>query len=159
MSVSQNCLESRNELIWTCLKINPSRFVVDHPECGKIMLEVKDIERSPPSLGISAFDSRKPIRAYIEAGTQKFKNTADYLCVLILAAPPGSFVMLEDPMAITGAMYGNPGFRIPVNTGNGTADPKGIEKVYLVGDGKMIRKTRVQNTRIAAIITIIEHKI
>jgi hypothetical protein len=78
---------------------------------------------------------------------------------LVLAAPPGSFVVLEDPLTVTGAMYGNPGFRIPVNIGHGIADPARIEKVYLIGEGKMIRRTGSQNTRIAAIVTIVEHKI
>jgi hypothetical protein len=134
-------------------------FVVDHPKCGKILLEVKDIENPPPSPGFGFFDPHRPIRDHIEEGTRKFKKTADYLCVLVLAAPPGSFVQLEDPMTILGSMYGNLGFRLPVDTRTGTANPEKIEPVYIQGDGKMIRKTRVQNTRIAAVITIVEHRI
>jgi len=134
-------------------------YVVEHRECGKILLEIKDIENPPPGLGMSAFDPLKPIRMHIEAGKKKFKNTADYLCVLVLAAPLGSFVMLKDPLTITGAMYGNPGFLIPVNTGHGIPDQARIEKVYLIGEGKMIRRTGSQNTRIAAIVTIVEHRI
>lgn len=124
-------------------------FVIEHPECGKILLEVKDIKNPPPPSGF--YDAHKPIRKHIEAGAQKFKNTADYLCGLILVATPGSFVQLNDPTIMMGAMYGNLGFRIPVDTQRGIADADKIEPIYMIGDGKMIRKTRVQNTRIAAI--------
>lgn len=132
-------------------------FVIDHPDSGKILLEVKDIENPRPVIGgLGAFDPHRPIRSHIQAGTRKFKNTADYLCALVLAAPPGSFVLLNEPVIMMGAMYGNLGFRIPVDTELGTADPNKIEPTYLVGEGKMIQKSRIQNTRIAAIITIIE---
>jgi hypothetical protein len=101
-------------------------FVVDHPDCGKILLEVKDIVNEPPAAGgFGFFDPYRPIRAHIEAGKKKFKNTADYTCALVLAAPPASFVMLEDPRTIMGAMYGDLGFQMPVNTATGVADPDG----------------------------------
>ena len=134
-------------------------FVVDHPDCGKILLEVKDIESGPPPLGLGVFDAYRPIRTHIEAGKKKFKNTGDYLCVLVLAAPPNSFVLLDDPVTMMGAMYGDYGFRLPVNTETGVADPDRLEPLYIPGKGKMIRKAEVQNTRIAAIICIVEHKL
>ena len=134
-------------------------FVVDHPECGKILLEVKDIETGPPALGFGLLDGYRPIRTHIQAGSRKFRNTPDYLCALVLAAPPKSLVQLNDPMTMLGAMYGDYGFRLPVNTETGTADPDRLEPIYIPGKGKMIRKAEIQNTRIAAVISIIDHKI
>jgi hypothetical protein len=132
-------------------------FVISHPDCGKILLEVKDIENPPPPSGF--FDPHRPVRAHIEAGTRKFKNTANYLCVLVLAAPPGSFVQLNDPITMMGSMYGNLGFRVPVDVERGVAASNKIVPEYTVGEGKMIRKTRLQNTRIAAVISVIDFNI
>ena len=134
-------------------------FVVDHPDCGKILLEVKDIESGPPPFGLGVFDGYRPIRTHIEAGKKKFKNTGDYLCALVLAAPPTSFALLDDPLIMMGAMYGDYGFQLPVNTERGVADPDKVQAIYIPGKGKMIRKSKIQNTRIAAIICVVEHKL
>ena len=131
-------------------------FVVDHPTHGKVLLEVKDIVNPMPSLGFSTFNPYKPIREHIEDGTKKFKSTADYVCALVLAAPPGSFVQLNEPSTMLGAMYGDVGFRIPFDPdGKGEADPD-VRAEFLVGQGKMVRPSRLQNTRIAALISIQE---
>ncbi len=129
-------------------------FVVDHPTHGKILLEVKDIINPPPPRGFCTFNSYTPIREHIEEGQRKFKSTADYLCVLVLAAAPGSFVNLNEPHVMLGAMYGDLGFRVPFDTGQGVANTEEITSEFLVGKGKMVRKTRVQNTRIAALASI-----
>lgn len=124
-------------------------FIVDHPSCGKILLEVKDIENEPP-LAAGFFDPDRPIRAHIQEGTRKFKKTSHYVCALVLAAPPGSFVQLNDPNTVMGPMYGNLGFR--ENSGE-------LEAVFILGEGKMIRKTKFQNTRIAALISVTNYDI
>jgi hypothetical protein len=135
-------------------------FVVDHPDCGKILLEVKDIENEPPEPGgFGFFDPYRPIRTHIDAGKKKFKNTVDYTCALLLAASPTSFVMLDAPPTMMGAMYGDPGFEMSFNTKTGVGDPKTLRPIYIPGEGKMIRKTEVQNTRIAALIVVINHHI
>jgi hypothetical protein len=105
------------------------------------------------------FDPYQPIRRHIEEGTRKFKSTASYVCGLVLAAPPGSFVQLNEPNCMLGAMYGDVGFRIPFHPdGNLSQDPE-VRAEFLVGDGKMIRPSRLQNTRIAALISIQEFKV
>ncbi len=129
-------------------------FVVDHPTGGKILLEVKDIEGALPPSGISAFDAYKPIREHIEEGTRKFKSTSDYVCALVLVVAPGGFVNLNEPHVILGAMYGDFGFKIPFDTEKGEANAEQISSEFLVGEGKMIRTTRLQNTRISALITL-----
>jgi hypothetical protein len=79
-------------------------------------------------------------------------TTADYVCGLVLAAPPGSFVQLNEPNYMLGAMYGDVGFRIPFDPyGNAPQGPE-VRVGFLVGKGKMVRPYRLQNTRIAALI-------
>jgi hypothetical protein len=131
-------------------------FVVDHPTHGKILLEVKDIVNPLPPQGFSTFNPYTPIREHIEEGQRKFKSTASYLCALVLAAPPGSFVNLNDSHVMLGAMYGDLGFRVPFDVGQGTARSDEVTSEFLIGNGKMVRKSRVQNTRIAALISIQE---
>jgi len=133
-------------------------FVLDHADCGKILLDVKDIE-NPPPLGFGVFDPYRVIRTHIDAGKRKFRNSADYVCGLVLAAPPASFALLDDPVTMMGAMYGDFGYQISVNTEKGTADPGTLVPIYIPGKGKMIRKREVQNTRIAALIVAIDYHI
>lgn len=135
-------------------------FVIDHPTHGKVLLEVKDIVNPMPVRGFSTFNPYKSIREHIEEGTRKFKSTADYVCGLVLAAPPGSFVQLNEPSVMLGAMYGDLGFRVPFYLGPGEP-PEGVEATseFLVGNGKMVRPSRLQNTRIAALISIQEYAV
>jgi hypothetical protein len=59
------------------------------------------------------------------------------------------------PYVMLGAMYGNLGFTIPFNTETGVADSSQIESKFFAGAGKMVRPTRYQNTRIAALISLV----
>lgn len=132
-------------------------YIVDHPAHGKIYFEVKDINCPPPPGTFSAFDPYEPIRAHIEAGQRKFKDFSDQFCALVLFAPPGSFVNLMEPHVMLGAMYGNFGFTIPFNTETGIGDASKIESKFLTGEGKMVRPSRFQNTRIAALISLVSY--
>jgi hypothetical protein len=131
-------------------------FVIEHPTQGKILLEVKDIVNQMPPLGFSTFDPYKPIREHIEEGQRKFKSTQDYVCGLVLAAPPGSFVRLNEPFIMLGAMYGDFGYRVPFDPRPGAQQTEEVRSEFLVGKGKMVRPSRLQNTRIAALISIQE---
>ncbi len=133
-------------------------YVVDHPTHGKIYFEVKDIERSPfEGLGtVGAYDPYEPIRAHIEEGKDKFKDFSDQLCALVLfSQAPG--VRLMEPYIMLGAMYGNFGFRIPVNTETGVGDESRIQSRFIVRDGMMVRSGGSRNTRIAALISLVRH--
>ena len=132
-------------------------YVVDHPTLEKIYFEVKDINCPPPAGSFGQFDQYLPIRNHIEEGRRKFKDFADELCALVLFAPPGSFVNLMEPHVILGAMSGNLGFAIPFDPVSGSADDSQIESKFLIRDGNMIRPTRFQNTRIAALISLVSY--
>ncbi len=132
-------------------------YVVEHPTHGRIYFEVKDIHSPLPMGSFGAFDPYKPIREHIEEGQRKFKDFSEELCVLVLVAAQGSFVNLMESHVMLGAMYGNLGFTIPFDTKSGTSDASKIESKFLVGDGKMVRPTRFQNTRIAALISLVNY--
>jgi hypothetical protein len=116
---------------------------------------VKDINCPPPAGSFGAFDPYLPIRNHIEEGQRKFRDFPEQLCGLVLFAPPGSFVNLMEPHVMLGAMYGNLGFTVPVDFGSGIGDDSRIESKFLVGEGKMVRPTHFQNTRIAALISLV----
>jgi hypothetical protein len=132
-------------------------YVVDHPTHGKIYLEVKDINCPPPAGSFGAFDPHLPIRNHIGEVQRKFKDFANELCALVLFAPPGSFVNLMEPHVMFGAMYGNLGFTISFDPIAGRADASRIESKFLIGEGKMVQPTRLQNTRIAALISLVSY--
>ncbi len=55
-----------------------------------------------------------------------------------------------------GAMYGDVGLRFPFDPGGHGSSNQEVTTEFLVGKGKMVRPSRLQNTRIAAIISIQE---
>lgn len=77
----------------------------------------------------------------------------------MLVAPPGSIVDLETPEVVLGSMYGDFGFRIPVDLEQGKADVEGMTTEFQLGNGKMVHRGGFQNTRIAAIITVHEWQV
>lgn len=132
-------------------------FVVEHPEKGKILFEVKDIVVAPPGHGPSAIHPYVPIRNHIKAGQKKFKELPDALCALVLAAPPGSFVDIESPHFMLGAMYGDYAFRVPFAAQTGQASAPDGEWFFQPGKGQMVRRSGFMNTRIAALISLLNY--
>jgi hypothetical protein len=116
-------------------------FVIYHPISGKILLEVKGIENAPPKQGFSVVNSYAPIRSHIEDGREKFKSASDYICALVLVAAPGSFVRLEEPHIVLGAMYGDFRFKIPFDPVRGEARADRIRSEFLIGKGKILRNS------------------
>jgi len=53
-------------------------------------------------------------------------------------------------------MYGDTGFRVPIAVDGDAGEDPEVRAEFLVGIGKMIRRNRFQNTRIAAVISIQE---
>lgn len=121
-----------------------------------VVFDVKDFD--PPSnypTGRGPFDPYPPIREKIEQGRDKFKLYKEYCCSLVLCNLGHPFVRLENPDIMLGAMYGDSGFKVPMNTGTGVGEVSKISPAFL-GRGKMIRPnwSTPQNTTISAIITL-----
>ncbi|MGO9340246.1 MAG: hypothetical protein ACLPY1_22350 [Terracidiphilus sp.] len=132
-------------------------YVVKHPTHGQILLEVKDIQSPAPSGSFFQFEPYLAIRSHIDAGSKKFKDLPDALCALVLVAAPGSFVDLLSPHVMLGAMYGDFGWSIPFDVELGEADASQIEARFFAGKGRMVRSHSVQNTRIAALISLVDY--
>lgn len=135
-------------------------FAIDHPQAGTIFLEVKDIKvEFPASGGPAAYDPHAPLRSHIEDGREKFQEYAEYLCVLVLYSGQGSFVDLTSPEIVLGSMYGNLGFSLPFNPQLGHFDSSQMQRKFVVGEGKMVRPSRNQNTRISAILSLHDYDV
>jgi hypothetical protein len=129
-------------------------FVIDHPTHGAILIEVKDITSSMFTGRIGVFDPYDPVREHIEEGQRKFKDFPDALCALALVVAPEGLADLQSPHVMLGSMYGDMGFTIPINVESGQADASQIRRDFLIGKGKMVRRSRFQNTRISALISL-----
>lgn len=134
-------------------KRKPVDFTIQHPDCGTVLLEVKDIQNEAP-LGFSQVDFYKPIRSHIEAGTEKFKEYKGTVCALVLYGGRG-FVDLGRPEVMLGAMYGDFGWSIPFDPETGRGDTSAMTSQFIPGKGKMIRRDgQVRNTRISALLAL-----
>jgi hypothetical protein len=87
------------------------------------------------------FDPVDQVRRLINEGRRKFKDFDGYLCVLIISNN-GHPDMRLDPIAIFGAMLGNPGFEVGLNVRTGVADAGSTRSVFLPRGGSMIRNYR-----------------
>lgn len=121
----------------------------------ELLFEVKDIVQPPPPQGFSTFfDSYDPIRSEIGEARKKLRGMKTYVCGLVLHVVSG-FVMLDDPLTVFGAMYGDVQIRIPFDPEKGAALP-GEEMLAFGPGGKMMspRLLTPRNTTISAIIAI-----
>jgi hypothetical protein len=120
-----------------------------------VIFDVKDFD-PPENLPRSgAYDPYIGIREKINQGRDKFKEYKEFQCGLVLRNLGHPLVSTHEPYVMLGAMYGDSGFTIPVNTTTGMGDMEGVRRGFL-GRGKMIRRnsSRYQNTTISAIITL-----
>jgi hypothetical protein len=119
------------------------------------LFEVKEFAPTEMPTTIMAFDPYPKIRERIDRARQKFKEYDGFPCSLVLRNEyPTPLIDLESPHAMTGAIYGDVGFTIPVNPDLGGA--VGEPTRAFLGGGKMIRPhwKEPENTRISAVITL-----
>jgi hypothetical protein len=85
------------------------------------------------------FNPVEQVRHLINQGRRKFKDFDGHLCALIIYNNGHRDVRL-DPYIIFGAMLGNPGFTISLNTETGRTDPTTLKSGFLPRGGEMVRK-------------------
>jgi hypothetical protein len=85
------------------------------------------------------FNPVEQVRHLINQGRRKFKNFDGHLCALIIYNNGHRDVRL-DPYIIFGAMLGNPGFTLSLNTETGRADHTTLKSGFLPRGGEMVRK-------------------
>lgn len=128
-------------------------YLIAHEAVGTVYCEVKQIEVPRPEGSFFMFDPYSPVRNHIHDGVKQFKGLADTVNALVFAAGPGSFINLDTPTTMLGAMYGDFAFRVPLSIG--PDKPAGeITSGFTPGKGRMLPHGRPQNTRISAIVSL-----
>jgi hypothetical protein len=128
-------------------------YLVQHPE-GQLYLEVKQIQRPLPPRGFSVMQPYSPIRSHIHDGAKQFRHLPNTINALVFAAGPNSFVNLTSSTAMLGAMYGDFVFRVPFNPSSGHHEQSEVTTGFQLGNGKMLQKAGIRNSRISAIISL-----
>ncbi len=125
----------------------------------EILFELKQFDQTTADFNLvgGAYDPYKPVREKIEAARKKFKDLDRFCCCLVLYNNDKPLVELGWQY-IYGAMLGNMGFSIPVNTKTGIADESKVQNKYM-GGGKMYRyldgqPIAAQNRTISAILVL-----
>jgi hypothetical protein len=131
-------------------------YSIEHPEVGNILFEVKEINQPLPVRGFSTFDPHGPVESHISSAARKFKDLSDRTCVIVLAAGESSFVDLQSPHVMLGAMYGRWGFTVPFDPHGGKAD-KDVTAGFIGTEGKIVSKHGTRNTRIAAVVSLMDY--
>lgn len=121
---------------------------------GVSLFDVKDFDPAAPK-GVGAYDPYARIRQKIVAGKEKFKEFKEFPCSLVLRNNGNPLVHLHKPEIVLGAMYGDSGVTIPIDTRTGAAC--GDFTPAFLGRGKMFRYGDIDNasnTTISALITL-----
>ncbi len=125
----------------------------------EILFELKQFDQTAADFNLvgGAFDPYKPVRGKIESARKKFKDLDGFCCCLVLYNNDKPLVELGWQY-VYGAMLGNLGFSMPVNTETGIADESQTKRI-LGGGGKMHRyldgqPIAPQNRTISAIIVL-----
>jgi len=126
---------------------------------AKILFEVKQFDQTAADFNLvgGAYDPYRRVREKIESARKKFKDLDGFCCCLVLYNNDKPLVELGWQY-VYGAMLGNLGFSIPVNTETGIADESqtqrecsGGGKMYRYRNGKAIAP---QNQTISAIVVL-----
>ncbi len=110
---------------------------------GVFLFDVKDFDPYTP-LGAGA-DPYPQIRGKIDASREKFKEFKEYSCSIVLWNNGNAFVHDGRPKSMLGAMYGDAGFTLPIDTTIGAA----CGDLFRYGDAD-----NAKNTTISALITL-----
>jgi excisionase family DNA binding protein len=121
-----------------------------------LWFEVKEFAEDEKLLksGGGAYDPYVSIRAKIGKASEKFRDYDGECCSLVLFNEQANLVNIATPMFVLGAMLGNLGFNVPINSS--PRENVGPIPSKFIDGGKMIHphlKTP-QNTTISAIIAL-----
>ena len=121
------------------------------------LFEVKDFTYTEIP-GCSAFDPHERLRNRIGELRAQFREYKDWPCCGVLYNDNAHLVDLNTPMIVLGAMYGDLGLTIKINTVTGQM-VEGSENQEFLSRGKMLLRkhddsAEVRNTTISSLITV-----
>lgn len=122
------------------------------------LFDVKDFAYVDVGAG-GFYDPYRRLRAKIGELREQFREYKDWPCCGVLYNDNAPLVDLTTPMIVHGAMYGDPGITMQLNTATGSV-VKGSEREEFLSRGKMLMRsmkketTEVRNTTISALITL-----
>jgi hypothetical protein len=121
------------------------------------LFEVKDFTYTEIP-GCSAYDPHERLRNKIGELRAQFREYKEWPCCGVLYNDNAHLVDLNTPMIVLGAMYGDLGLTMKINTVTGRV-VEGSEKQEFLSRGKILWRKRddsaeVRNTTISAVITV-----
>lgn len=122
------------------------------------LFDVKDFAYVDVGSG-GFYDPYKRLRAKIGELREQFREYKDWPCCGVLYNDNAPLVNLVTPMIVHGAMYGDPGITMQIDTTSGSA-VKGSEREEFLSGGKMLMRSmkkgtaEVRNSTISALITL-----
>ncbi|MGH9699665.1 MAG: hypothetical protein ACRD5R_03095 [Candidatus Acidiferrales bacterium] len=116
------------------------------------LFEVKDADPDVMRPGFFQLDPLPEIIERIKAGQKKFKEFKEFPCCVVMQNNGNISMMVEEPTAVLGAMYGRIGFRIPLYVGDGPPTEPAPPLRQEFTQGAWFQPDR--NTRISALITL-----
>lgn len=118
-----------------------------------LYFEVKEWKAQPVTLDTIDLTSWDTIREKITQAARQFKHYKERSCSVVLANPNRAPISLDEN-AISGAMFGDVGFVVPIDAERG--EVLSVEKTFFK-DGKMQHHVRgIQNTTFSAVL-VLEH--
>jgi hypothetical protein len=122
------------------------------------LFDVKDFTYVDIGAG-GFYDPYRRLRAKIGELREQFREYKGWPCCGVLYNDNAPLVDLTTPMIVHGAMYGDPGITMQLNTATGSV-VKGSEKEEFLSGGKMLMRSmkkgtaEVRNSTISALITL-----
>jgi hypothetical protein len=116
------------------------------------LFDVKDADPAVMPPGFFQLDPHPEIIERIKAGQKKFKEFKEFPCCVVMQNNGSISMMVEEPTAVLGAMYGRIGFRVPVYVGDGPPTEPAPPLRPGFTHGARFQPNR--NTRISALITL-----
>lgn len=113
----------------------------------EVIFEIKEFSPKKPPRGFGGFDPYPPIRRKLSKAAKQFKLYRDRPCCVVLFNDANGLVRL-DHQTISGAMFGNLGFTMPV--GGTLAD---VRTEFLRG-GKLLLGGQPLNQTISAVVVL-----
>lgn len=116
------------------------------------LFDVKDADPDVMPAGFFQVDPHPEIIERIKKGQKKFKEFKEFPCCIVMQNNGNISMMIEEPSAVLGVMYGRIAFHVPVCVGTGRPTEPAPPPTLGFTGGAWFQPNH--NTRISALITL-----